>query len=245
MNGKTAHNITQLALDFPHRPSLGKEDFLIAPYNREAVAMTDKWPDWPYFAVCIYGPEGCGKTHLANVFANKVALLTNYPYRIPFVKARNISMDNFRELFARHNCLVIEELDENVSQEALFHLYNLYRDEGGNILFTSDRAPARLNFSLPDLRSRMNIVPAVEIKEPDDELLSALLVKLFMDRQIMPSPELISYILNNMQRSFAYARRLVAEIDNISLARKRAVTIAIAREAVAVLNDNHQGELFA
>ena len=61
----------------------------------------------------------------------------------------------------------------------------------------------------------------------------------------MPSPELISYILNNMQRSFAYARRLVAEIDNISLARKRAVTIALAREAVAVLNDNHQGELFA
>ena len=48
-----------------------------------------------------------------------------------------------------------------------------------------------------------------------------------------------------MQRSFAYARRLVAEIDNISLARKRAVTIALAREAVAVLNDNHQGELFA
>lgn len=141
----------------------------------------------------------------------------------------------------QHNCLVIEELDESVNQEALFHLYNLYRDEGGNILFTSDRAPARLNFSLPDLRSRMNIVPAVEIKEPDDELLSALLVKLFMDRQIMPSPELISYILNNMQRSFAYARRLVAEIDNISLARKRAVTIALAREAVAVLNEQSSG----
>ena len=245
MNGKTAHNTTQLALDFPHRPSLGKEDFLIAPCNREAVAMIDKWPDWPYFAVCIYGPEGCGKTHLANVFANKVALLTNYPYRIPFVKARSITMQNFRPLFAQHNCLVIEELDESVNQEALFHLYNLYRDEGGTILFTSDRAPVRLNFSRPDLRSRMNIVPAVEIKEPDDELLSALLVKLFMDRQIMPSPELISYILNNMQRSFAYARRLVAEIDNISLSRKRAVTIPLAREAVAVLNDNHQGELFA
>mgnify|MGYP000828266590 FL=1 len=133
MNGKTAHNTTQLALDFPHRPSLGKEDFLIAPCNREAVAMIDKWPDWPYFAVCIYGPEGCGKTHLANVFANKVALLTNYPYRIPFVKARSITMQNFRPLFAQHNCLVIEELDESVNQEALFHLYNLYRDEGGNL----------------------------------------------------------------------------------------------------------------
>ena len=46
-------------------------------------------------------------------------------------------------------------------------------------------------------------------------------------------------------RPSAYARKLVAEIDSISLARKRAVSIAIVKEALSVLNDNHQGELFA
>lgn len=240
----TKNDIKQLALDFPHRPSLGREDFLVASCNKEAVAAVENWPDWPYFALCIYGPSGCGKTHLANVFANKVANLTGYPYRIPFVRAAQLNPENIHELFRENKCLVVEDLENLRNQEALFHLYNMYRDEGGNILFTANAAPARLNFSLPDLRSRMNIVPAAEVREPDDELLSALLVKLFSDRQIMPAPELINYLLSNMQRSFAYARKLVSEIDNISLSRKRAVTIAIAKEALAALNDDSQGNLF-
>lgn len=84
----------------------------------------------------------------------------------------------------------------------------------------------------------------MEIREPDDELLQALIVKLFNDRQVVISQEVLSYILANMQRSYAFARKLVAETDNISLARKRAVTIPIVKEALAVLNDDHQGELF-
>ena len=127
----------------------------------------------------------------------------------------------------------------------MFHLYNLYRNEGGNILFTSQLAPARLHFQLPDLRSRMNIVPSIEIKAPDDELLSCLLVKLFMDRQITVSPELINYIIANMQRSFSFARKIVAEIDHISLSRKRAVTLPIVKEAFDILAEEKlQGDLF-
>lgn len=126
----------------------------------------------------------------------------------------------------------------------MFHLYNLYRNEGGSILFTSRRAPARLDIRLPDLRSRLNIIPSIEISEPDDELLSALIIKLFMDRQITVSLDIVNYILVNMQRSFAYAEKLVNEIDNISLAYKRAVSVAIVKEAIAALNNNPQGELF-
>ncbi len=242
---KNESNIAQLALDFPHRPSLGREDFLVSPCNREAVSLVEQWPNWPYFALCIYGPKGSGKTHLANVFASQVANLTHFPYRIPFIRAEQLTTGKSRELFENNRCLVVENLENLRNEEALFHLYNMYRDEGGNILFTAEAAPARLNFRLPDLRSRMNIVPAAEIREPDDELLSALLVKLFVDRQIMPSPELIGYLLRNMRRSFEFARKLVAEIDNISLARKRAVSVSIAKEALAVLTaEPRQGSLF-
>lgn len=239
-------NIKQLALEFPHRPSLGREDFLISPCNQEAVTLVEQWPNWPYFALCIYGPVGCGKTHLANVFANEVSNLTHFPYKIPFIKAAQLCKERIRELFENNHCLVVENLEELKDEEALFHLYNMYRDEGGNILFTAEQAPARLNFKLPDLRSRMNIVPAVEIREPDDDLLSALLIKLFVDRQIMPSPEIINYMLANMSRSFEFARKLVAEVDNISLERKRAVSIPIIREALSVLNSApKQGDLFS
>ena len=217
---------------------------MVAACNEEAVRTIDLWPNWPYFAVCIFGPEGCGKTHLANVFAQMVAAHTAHPYRIPFIKAEQLTKDMAHTLFETSPQIVIENLHQLSNQEALFHLYNTYRDLGGNILFTSELAPARLNFSLPDLRSRMNIVPAIEIKAPDDELLMALLVKLFADRQITPSQELLNYLLKNMQRSFSYARKLVEEIDNISLARKRAVSLPIAKEAIETLDSDRQFCLF-
>ena len=231
---------TQLALDFPCRPRLGREDFMVAKCNYAAVTTIDMWPHWPYFATCIYGPSGCGKTHLANVFAQMVAISTCHPYRIPFIKASQINIDMAHSIFETSQQIVIEELHELKNQEALFHLYNTYRDLGGNILFTSDFAPARINFSLPDLRSRMNIVPSFEISPPDDDLLLALMLKLFNDRQITPSQELLNYPLKNMQRSFSYARKLVEEIDNISLAKKRAISIAIAKEVIASLDSDLQ-----
>lgn len=234
----------QFALEFPHRESLGREDFLVADCNVEAVTLIDRWPDWPYFGICIYGPEGCGKTHLANVFATNVARLTEHPYKVPSIRAEQLNLNGVRKIFEEHKCLIVENLENLVSQETLFHIYNLYRDEGGNILFTANTAPARLPISLPDLRSRLNILPAIEIKTPDDDLLSALLVKLFDDRQILPAPEIIGYMLGNMQRSFSYARRLVEEIDNISLERKHAITIPIVKEAIAALAAPAQGSLF-
>ena len=101
-----------------------------------------------------------------------------------------------------------------------------------------------MNFRLPDLQSRLNMLPAIGISEPDDELLSALIIKLFMDRQITVSLDVVNYILVNMQRSFTYVHRLVKEIDDISLSYKRAVSIPIVKEAMAAIGQNRQGELF-
>lgn len=234
----------QLPLEFIPEPYMGKEDFMVAACNYEAFKLVDSWPDWPFFAICIYGPEGCGKTHLATIFAHTVSTLTHWPYKIPTIKAKDICFETL-DFFNQCQCLIVEDLNENIDNEALFHLYNHYRNEGGYILFTAQQAPARIHFKLPDLQSRMNIVPSAAINEPDDEMLSALLLKLFTDRQITVAPEVINYMLHNTQRSFAYACKLVAEIDSISLAKKRAVSIAIVKEAINVLNDNHQGELFS
>ena len=234
----------QIAFNFSPHPYLGREDFMVSSCNFEAVQTIDCWPDWPFFAVCLYGPSGCGKTHLSRIFSDKVSLLTHYPYRIPCIKASQLTLEMPFELFQTHRCLIVEDLDENINQEAMFHLYNLYRNEGGFILFTAERAPARMKFKLPDLQSRLNIVPSIAIGEPDDKMLSALILKLFADRQLNVAPEIISYMVNNMQRSFSYCNKLVAEIDNISLARKRAISISIVKEALNTLNNSAQGELF-
>lgn len=104
----TSNVIRQLPIEFPHRPSLDKEDFLVAECNIEAVEMIDRWPDWPYFAACIYGSEGCGKSHLANVFSNNVSRHDNYPYRIPSIQAKDVRLETPHKLFSRHRCLIVE-----------------------------------------------------------------------------------------------------------------------------------------
>lgn len=237
-------NVHQLPFDFAHRPYMGREDFIKAPCNAEALEMVELWPRWPAFALCIYGPEHCGKTHLAHIFAKNAAVQTNYPYPIPQIEAQNADMDIPPLLFARHPCLIVENLCENIDEEAMFHLFNLYRNQNGFVLFTAEQPPARMRFKLPDLQSRLNMIPAIGISEPDDELLSALIVKLFMDRQITISREVINYILVNMQRSFTYAHRLVEEIDAVSLSYHRAVSIPIVKEAINSLRQCRQGELF-
>ena len=237
-------NIHQLPFNFAHHPFMSVEDFIVAPCNIEAFKMIELWPDWPAFGLCIYGPKHCGKTHLANIFAQNVSVKTNFPYSIPYLNASDIKMDIATELFEFNKCLIIENLSEDINEEALFHLFNWYRNQGGNILFTSHTPPARLNIKLPDLLSRLRMLPSIAISEPDDELLSSLIIKLFTDRQILVSPEVVSYILVNMQRSFDYAHKLVAEIDNISLSYKRAVSIPIVKEAIQSLAQKRQRELF-
>ena len=101
-----------------------------------------------------------------------------------------------------------------------------------------------MRFKLADLQSRLNIIPAIAIGEPDDEMLAALIVKLFNDRQIMISQETLNYILQNIERSFSFAIKLVEEADFISLAKKRAMSVSIIKEAIEYLTSNMQADLF-
>ncbi len=92
--------------------------------------------------------------------------------------------------------------------------------------------PSDWPVALPDLRSRFaSLTPAV-IDDPDDMLLSVVLLKLFADRQLQVKPALIGFLLPRMERSFVAARALVSELDRASLARGAPVGQALAREVL-------------
>lgn len=230
--------IKQFPLDFKPRTEFGRADFMVANCNADALHIIELWPHWAFFALSLYGPNGCGKTHLAHVFADHVSACCPRPIPVLIIPANAVNNRNVERIHRENPCLVVEDLTPSANNEALFHLFNLYQNEGGYILFTSEVAPARMHFKLPDLQSRLNIVPSVAIGEPDDEMLMALIVKLFNDRQIIISQEVLSYIMQNIERSFSYAQKLVAEIDNISLAYKRAVSIPIVKEAMLSLQQS-------
>lgn len=221
--------MSQLPLPLGHRPALEREDFLVAPANEEAVAWLDCWPDWPAPALVLHGPEGCGKTHLAQVFAARAGahggarVVAGQP---------GVDLDP-PALLAGVRAVIIDDADRVVeggyAEGTLFHLYNAAKESGSSLLLTARRPVAGWGVALPDLASRLQAAPAVEIGPPDDAVIAAVLIKLFADRQVRVGTEVVAYLLRHMERSFAAARAVVAAADRLSLAERRPVTVPLAR----------------
>lgn len=216
----------QIPFDLTPRPAFGRDDFLVAPSNEDAVAWIDRWPDWPAPCLIIYGPPASGKSHLAAVWQEKSSALT-----IPVSTFPDESAD---EHAAQGEHLAIGHFDpwigDRAAETVLFHLYNMFKEQGRSFLLTLRRAPHHMEFSLPDLASRLRAAPAAAIHPPDDVLLRAVLCKLFADRQLKVSEDVLTYILPRMERSFDAARSLVAAADRLALAEKKAISIPLMRK---------------
>ncbi len=201
-------------------PSLGGEDFLVSGSNEQAVKLINAWPDWPHPIAVLSGPQGSGKTHLVNVWRARSGALS-FP-----ASALEQAMVRVLE---RPMPISIEDFDHGrVDEHAAFHLLNLARERRFDLLITGRRPPGEWAIALPDLRSRLRSAALVTIDEPDEALLSAVLVKLFADRQLSVEPDVIGYVLRRMERSMAAAQSLVEALDHAALAEKRAVTRVLA-----------------
>ncbi len=210
----------QLTFDWPNGVALGPDDFFVSQANAKAFAMISAPESWPDGKLALIGPSGSGKSHLAGIFQGT--------HDAQVVHAKDMPAD----LHTDANAVIIEDVEAlpHPSEEALFHLHNNLRARGGLLLLTSDCAPARWQIALPDLASRMQAATVIEIDNPDDALLSALIMKLFADRQIMPKPDLVSYLASRIERSFDAAARIVAALDQAALAQRRKINKALAAE---------------
>ncbi len=207
---------TQLPLNLPVRTAMGREDFFVSPVNAAAVALIDQWPNWPSYGAILVGPPGSGKTHLAEVFRTRTNAAA--------ASAAKLDMESLPSL-VQHDAVIVEDIAEkDMEERALFHLLNLVRQEKRSILLTSAAEPSKLDLKLPDLRSRLNALPAVAILPPDDQLLRAVLVKNFADRQLSVSEPILTYMLQRMPRSMEAARAIVEEIDAVALAERAELT---------------------
>jgi chromosomal replication initiation ATPase DnaA len=180
----------------------------------------------------IAGARAAGKTHLASVFAARSGGQAIAPKDLIETPAAEL---------ATIGALILDDAEGVVgdagAEQGLFHLLNHLAAsplEGGRgrLLMTAIQPPARWGVGLRDLASRLNTAPVATIGALDDALISALLVKLFADRQVRLGAEVIPYLVARMDRSFEAARALVAALDVRALAEGRAVSIALARSVM-------------
>lgn len=219
---------TQLPLDLSYEPAFSHDDFLTADCNRDAAAWLGHWPDWPVRTLVLYGPAGCGKTHLLTIWQRRAGALLITPEALPAIDPPAVAEAS--------RAVAIDDVDRafcGPESGILLHLYNLMQEDQGWLLLTGRTPPSFWPVSPPDLASRLKAAVSVPIREPDDSMLAALLVKQFADRQLAVSPEVIRYLSTRLDRSFAAVQQVVAALDYASLAEQRQVTKALAASVLA------------
>jgi chromosomal replication initiation ATPase DnaA len=215
----------QLPLDFRHEAATGRDDLVISDPVSAAASVVDRWPDWPSPVVIITGPEGSGKSHLAEVWLRKSGA----------VRVRPVGGSDAVALAGAGPVLVEDADREGFDETALFHLINAVRSAGTSLLITARSWPMAWGVTLPDLASRLKAATTVEIGPPDDLLLGQILVKLFADRQLLADEKVIAYLVPRMERSLAAAQAIVERLDRLALARGTRVSRMLAAEVLGSL----------
>lgn len=229
---QTPKRSEQLALSFSHDPATGRDDLLVSGPVSAAVAIVDSWPAWPSPVIVLAGPAGSGKSHLASIWRDKSSARDIHPIA-----------GSEANLIAAAGPVLFEDVDRRGFDDTqLFHVINSVRENGHSLLMTSRTWPSAWNVTLPDLRSRLKAATIVEIGEPDEELLSQVIVKLFADRQLNIDDKIVGYIVTRMERSLEAAQDVVERIDRLALSRGTRINRNIAAEVLESFGHRDGGD---
>ncbi|MCC0023582.1 MAG: hypothetical protein H6874_05110 [Hyphomicrobiaceae bacterium] len=227
----------QLPLDLPARDSFSRDDLVVWQGNRLAFDYLLSFPDWSSPLCLIVGPPKSGKTHLAHIFANlSGALLIDSD-------TGTLSQLLAELLEEEKRPVVIDDIDRfETAERELFHLINASMRSGRPVLMTASGPVERWAFVTDDLKSRARLATRFELSEPDDVELTQIFVKLLADRQLSVDLSVVSYLMARMERSMQDVVGMVHLLDRLSLAKGRAITRALAAEALAMREQAPQNE---
>ena len=213
--------LNQLLLDFNHKKNFNEHDYYVSKSNYFAFNLVDKWPRWEKKILNIHGEKFSGKSHLANIFKSKSnALLIN---------SEKIRNEIFKEIKIFEN-IILDNFDENFDEKIAYSIFNLVDQDNKYLLINSLKPINEIKFQLPDMISRSKNCLFAEIESPDDDLIFAIILKNFSDRQIKIEKKIIEFIINRIDRSYSKIHEFIYKIDELSLKKKKPINLKTIRE---------------
>ena len=223
----TSYNLnfmSQLVFKFPFKTKYYEQDFYVSANNFAAYKLIESWPNWPGRWVNIYGPKGCGKTHLSNILRKKID-------SIVIIDAKNID-DKLLLNFENKNCIIIDNYEHNINENLFYSMLNHVRQLNIHIVVNSFLPLKDMKFKLKDLKSRASSFIDLGIELPTDELLSVIISKYFSDKQIDISPKIADYIIKNIDRSYEKVFGFIKDIDELSLSSGKSININLIKKVL-------------
>ena len=194
-----------------------ENNYFVNDTNREAFdVISDNYFDQNIF---LFAPKKSGKSHLINIWKEKNNALIFYK--------------NFSKIIKSNNNVAVDDTLLSRSEEELFHIINHCKLFNLKIFLTSSVDLNNLNFKLKDLYSRLRSFYYLKINMPNDEMCKMYMTKLFLEKQIIiKNKEIFDYIFNRVNRTYINIYSVVEKIDNLSLEKKRQLTIPLIREII-------------
>lgn len=217
----------QLTFDIELKPAYSREDFLVLPENEPVMRMLENVSLWKSHCMILYGEKASGKTHLAHIFADM------HKESSVIMSAYSVMEEGIPALVSKYKYIVLENAGKGVPEVNLFHLFNFAKDERARLLITAEKPYTEWGLKLPDLSTRLATAMAIGIPSPSDEMIVALLMKMFSDRQIYVAEEVFSYVISHTERSFSSIKNIVESADKLSLEEKRKITVPLIKKVMA------------
>ena len=215
--------MSQLVFKFPFKTTYFEKDFFVSANNFNAYKLIESWPKWPEKKINIFGPTGCGKTHLTNILSKKLKLLS--------VNANKFD-GKINNLVKEYDCIVIENYNENINEELLYSLINHISQFDKNLIINSQSNIKDFNINLVDLKSRLSSFMEIQISLPTDDLIRVIISKSFSDKQIELSSKNLEFIIKNIERSYDKILKFTKDIDNLSLSTGKSININLIKKVL-------------
>ena len=216
----------QLIFNFPFKKTYLSQDFYVSKNNFNAFKLIESWPQWPSRFINIFGPIGCGKTHLANILSSKINSL--------IISSQKID-ENIINQFKTKECLIIDDFDNDIDENLLYSIINLANQDNKYLIISSPISLKKFKIDLKDLNSRFTSFIEVGIDLPTDDLVKVILTKNFSYKQITISKKNIDYILNNIDRSYEKINLFSNLIDNLSLEKAKPINLKLIKDVLIKL----------
>ena len=216
----------QLILKFPSQQAFKREDFYVSPSNKEAYDLINNWPRWIKRIANIYGPPGSGKSHLASILKSKTKCMQ--------IESKELNDEMFLK-FKTKEALIIENLDEKISEKLLFALWNVAIQDNKYLIITSKKPIASYKFKLKDLSSRVKSSLIIGLNLPSDDLISVILAKNFSDKQIKVEKKHIDYIIKRIDRSYEKISQFILTLDKYSLKKGSPFALKMIKEVLKMV----------
>ena len=214
-------NLNQLLLNFKHKQNFNYNDFYVGKSNYYAFQILEKWPKWEKNILNICGEKYSGKTHLSNIFLNKNGGIK--------INEKEISDETFKK-FKLYENIIIDNYNNKVDEKLIYSIFNLVDQDNKYLIINSINPINKIDFKLNDLKSRSKNCLFAKIENPDDELMFAIILKSFSDRQIQIDKKLIDFIIKRIDRSYGKIADFIYKVDELSLKKKKAIDLKTIKE---------------